>query len=126
MVEAPLESEAASAPVEAPANVSAKLSVTPVRLTPEEGMRFYAAIIGHEPIVDPEAPDLLPHLHDDELPPTNWAGEVSRSLRDELGRKFQMKLHRRPTWRELMETMTVTASRRLEEARRRLQRRDAA
>ena len=88
-------------------------------VTPSEGMRYYAAILGREPTVDPAAPNLLPRMNPDEPPTSSWAQEVSRTLRSELARRLQMTLDRRPTWRELMEAMTVAASRRIDDARRR-------
>lgn len=95
-------------------------------VTVAEGMRFYEAIIGRAPTVDPQAPDLLPRLRDDEPPASNWREKLSRQVRDELGRTLGGRLHvrfdRRPSWRELGNAMTRIAGRRLQEARGRLQR----
>ena len=79
----------------------------------EEAMRLYAAILGRRPTVDPLAPDVLPD---------NGPG-VRGVLREELGdwgRALQLSLRRRPAWREVMEAMTEKATRRLDDARRRL------
>lgn len=93
-------------------------------VTVAEGMRFYEAILGRVPTVDPEAPDLLPRLRDDEPPAAGWRQEMSRQVRDELARGVGARLHvrfeGRPSWRELAETMTRIAGRHLQEARRRL------
>lgn len=92
----------------------------------QEGMRYYAAIIGREPTLDPQAPDVLPGMSAGEEAVRNWAEDLSRVLRDEIARKLQIRLNRRPTWREIMEVMTQAAGRRLDEARKRFQRKDAA
>ena len=92
---------------------------------PEDAMRFYKAILGHEPTVDPQAPDLLPRMHETDPPARGWADEMSRSVRDDLartlGKQFNIRFEGRPSWRKLMDAMTGEAGRRLEEARRRLQ-----
>ena len=98
---------------------AAEVHEAPV-ISPAEGMRYYAAIIGREPTVDPEAPNLLPRLHTDDPPPATWAHEVDRNLRSELARRLHMSNDRRPSWRELMDAMTQAATRRIEEARRRV------
>lgn len=92
----------------------------------EEGLRYYAAIIGRQPTLDPEAPDVLPGMSAGEEAVRGWAEDLSRVLRDEIARTLQMRLNRRPTWREIMEVMTASASRRLGEARKRLSKKDAA
>ena len=91
----------------------------PGGVTPAEGMRYYAAILGREPTVDPAAPNLLPRMTPGEPPPASWAAEVSRTVRSELARRLHMTLQRRPTWRELMDAMTAAATRRIDDARRR-------
>lgn len=90
-------------------------------------MRYYAAILGHEPTLDPEAPDIFEDRRDENAGAMRaWADGVTRTVREEIARRLQVHLKRRPTWREVMDAMTVAAARRVEEARRRLQRRDAA
>lgn len=95
-------------------------------VTVAEGMRFYEAIIGRVPTLDPDAPDLLPRLRDDEPPATGWREEMSRQVRDELARtlggRLRVRFEGRPSWRELAEAMTRIAGRHLQDARRRLQR----
>lgn len=94
-------------------------------VTPEEGMRYYAAILGREPTMDPEAPDLLPGMNRESVGPRTWVDDLTL-LRDDISRKLHATLKRRPNWREIMDAMTVAASRRIDEARKRLQKRDAA
>ena len=91
----------------------------------EEGMRFYAAILGHEPTLDPAAPDLLPSMGREGETQRTWTDDLA-ILRDDISRKLQKTLKRRPNWREIMDAMTVAAHRRIEEARKRLNKRDAA
>ena len=67
---------------------------------------FYAAILGRRPTLDPDAPDVLPHLEETEPPARGWAGDVGRTVREELGRALHLKLRRRPSWKELMEAVT--------------------
>lgn len=95
-------------------------------ISTEEAMRYYAAIIGREPTLDPDAPDIFPGMSPGEEALRSWAEELSSALRGEIGRQLQLKLNRRPTWRELMEAMTSAAGRRIGEARKRLGKRDAA
>ena len=79
----------------------------------EQAMRLYAAILGRRPTLDPGAPDVLSD---------NGPG-VRGVLREELGdlgKALQDSLRRRPSWREAMEAMTLSAARRLDDARRRL------
>jgi len=106
-----------------PIPAAAELPVTPV--TPEEGMRYYTAILGREPTLDPEAPDLLPGMNREGGGSRTWVDDLA-ILRDDISRKLQATLKRRPNWRELMDAMTVAASRRIDEARKRLEKRDAA
>jgi hypothetical protein len=88
---------------------------------PRGQMRIYAAILGREPELDPEAPDPFPATTARSL-----AGDVRR-----LGTTVAADLRsRRPaTWQQLVGNAsgwTTTAARRLREARDRLARRDAA
>ncbi len=87
-------------------------------------MRYYKAILGHEPTVDPEAPD-VPGMGREADGPRNWAQDLA-SFRDDMSRKLQATLKRRPNWRELMDAMTLAAARRIDEARKRLNKRNAA
>ena len=77
--------------------------------SPEAQMRMYAAILGREPVIDPNAPP--------------------QTLIDVDGLPIASPAQRR-TWRQLVDhavTATDIAARRLREARRRVsQRRDAA
>lgn len=98
----------------------------PLDISTEEAMRYYAAIIGREPTLDPDAPDILPGMSPGEEALRSWAEDLSSALRGEIGRQLQLKLNRKPTWRELMEAMTSAASRRIGEARRRFGNKDAA
>ena len=88
-------------------------------------MRYYAAILGREPTLDPDAPDLLPGMSRDGETPRHWTDDLA-TLRDDISRKLHATLKRRPSWREIMDAMTVAAGRRIDEARKRLQKRDAA
>lgn len=97
-----------------------------LNVSPQEGMRYYTAILGREPVLDPEAPDVFAgmNLHLEEV--RNWRGDLSRILRGEIARQLQLNLDRQPSWRELMEAMTSAAGRRIDEARRRFRRQNAA
>ncbi|MEM1011921.1 MAG: hypothetical protein AAGI46_06830 [Planctomycetota bacterium] len=83
-------------------------------VSPEAGMRMYAAILGHPPEVDPELPDPFAtgrrkHLTD-LLPHSTSSAEST------------------PTWRQLLDhaaSATEHATRRLEQARQRLRDRAA-
>ncbi len=87
----------------------------------EAGMRIYSAILGHEPSVDPTAPDLLHR---------NRFVEFTDNLRERAaaGQLPAATPANVPAWRHLLEhaaAATSAATRRLDEARRRLRDRAA-
>ena len=81
---------------------------------------FYAAILGRRPTLDPLAPDVLPAGEAGEARSAGWRGDVSRTVREELATALHLTLGCRPTWAELMAAVAGGASRRLDDARRRL------
>ena len=120
------ETRSAEAARPRPAAETGKAEPIALNVSAEEGMRYYTAILGREPVLDPTAPDVFAgmNLHLEEM--RSWRGDLSRIVRGEIARQLQLKLDRQATWRELMEAMTQVASRRIEEARQRLRRRNAA
>ena len=67
-------------------------------------MRYYAAILGREPTLDPDAPDLLPGMSRDGETPRHWTDDLA-TLRDDISRKLHATLKRRPSWREIMDAI---------------------
>lgn len=118
----PLQEAAAELP--RPRRVSAVMQVPDfdpaegdIETTGQGGMRIYSAILGRDPAVDPDAPDVvrtdpLPEPHS---PERTW----KQAVRDEVGKALHVPRDT-PTWRQILEHLTTSASQRLSDARKRI------
>ncbi|MEL7238280.1 MAG: hypothetical protein AAGK78_05410, partial [Planctomycetota bacterium] len=88
-----------------------------IETTGQGGMRIYSAILGRDPAVDPSAPDVV---RTEPLPePHPQSRSWTAAVRGEVGKALHVP-RESPTWRQILEHLTASATQRLADARRRI------